>query len=71
MMGVNQAHPGIHIVHFPILQTMIAYGLFKNSPWRMLVVAGMLVPSVAFMFWHFIEKPVLRKSSHYVAVTHG
>lgn len=59
---------GIYIVHFPILQTLISYGLFRESPWAMLVVAGSLVMAVAFLFWHFIEKPFLRKSSHYVAV---
>jgi peptidoglycan/LPS O-acetylase OafA/YrhL len=59
---------GIYIVHFPILQTLISYGLFRESPWVMLVVAGSSVLTVAFLFWHFIEKPFLRKSSHYVAV---
>jgi len=62
---------GIYIVHFPILQTLIACGLFKGAPWLMLVAAGSLVIAVAFLFWHFIEKPFLRKSSHYVAVNHG
>ena len=62
---------GIYIVHFPILQTLIAYGLFKGSPWLMLVVAGFLVMTAAILFWHFIEKPFLRKSSHYVATSHG
>ncbi|OGQ55110.1 MAG: glycosyl transferase family 2, partial [Deltaproteobacteria bacterium RIFCSPLOWO2_02_FULL_53_8] len=62
---------GIYIIHFPILQTLIAYGWFKESPWAMLVVAGSLVMTVAFLLWHFIEKPFLRKSSHYVAANHG
>ena len=62
---------GIYIVHFPILQTLIAYGLFRESPLAMLVVAGLLVMMLAFLFWHYIEKPFLRKSSHYVAVNRG
>lgn len=62
---------GIYIVHFPILQTLVAYGLFRESPWVMLVVAGSLIMAVAFLLWHFIEKPFLRKSSHYVATSHG
>jgi len=62
---------GIYIVHFPILQALVAYGWFKESPWAMLVVAGSLVMTVAFLLWHFIEKPFLRKSSHYVAANHG
>lgn len=62
---------GIYIVHFPILQTLIAYGLFKGFPWLMLVAAGSLVMTAAFLFWHLIEKPFLRKSSHYVEAIHG
>lgn len=60
---------GIYIVHFPILQTLIAYGLFRESPWAMLLVATVLVLTAAFLLWHFVEKPFLRKSSHYVAAT--
>lgn len=62
---------GIYIVHFPILQMLVAYGLFKESPWTMLLVSGALVIMVAFLLWHFIEKPFLRRSSHYVAASHG
>lgn len=62
---------GIYIVHFPILQTVIAFGLFKESPWTLLLVSAALVMTAAFLLWHFIEKPFLRKSSHYVAEKHG
>jgi peptidoglycan/LPS O-acetylase OafA/YrhL len=62
---------GIYIVHFPILQILIAYGLFKESPWTMLLISTVLVMTVAFLLWHFIEKPFPRKSSHYVAANHG
>lgn len=59
---------GIYIVHFPILQLLISFGLFKNSPWLMLTVAGLLILTIAILFWNFIEKPFLRKFSHYVLV---
>lgn len=62
---------GMYIVHFPILQILISYGWFKESPWATLLMAGLLVMAVAFLFWHLIEKPFLRKSSHYVAANHG
>lgn len=62
---------GIYIVHFPILQVLIVYGFFSKFPWVALVATSLLVIAVAFLFWHFIEKPFLRKSSHYVAVNHG
>jgi peptidoglycan/LPS O-acetylase OafA/YrhL len=59
---------GLYIVHFPILQIFVSYGLFKNSPWIALCLVGMLVLTVAILFWNFIEKPFLRKS-HYVTVS--
>jgi peptidoglycan/LPS O-acetylase OafA/YrhL len=62
---------GMYIVHFPILQLLISYGLFKESPWLMLGVAGSLIMMVAFLFWHLVERPFLRKSSHYLAASHG
>lgn len=62
---------GIYIVHFPILQLLISYGLFKESPWLALGMAGLLIMMVAFLLWHLIEKPFLRKSSHYLAASRG
>lgn len=62
---------GIYIVHFPILQTLVAFGLFKETSWPMLLVSGALVMTAAFLLWHLVEKPFLRKSSHYVAASHG
>jgi peptidoglycan/LPS O-acetylase OafA/YrhL len=62
---------GMYIVHFPILQLLISYGLFKESPWLMLGMAGFLIMMVAFLFWHLIEKPFLRKSSHYLTASRG
>lgn len=62
---------GIYIVHFPILQLMISLGYFRESPWTGLLFAGALVMVAAFMLWHLVEKPFLRKSSHYVAVNLG
>jgi peptidoglycan/LPS O-acetylase OafA/YrhL len=58
---------GIYIVHFPILQLMVSFRLFEKNPWLMLIVAGSMVVTVAFVLWHFVEKRFLRKSSHYVA----
>lgn len=62
---------GIYIVHFPILQLLVAWGLFKVSAWGALAFSGMLVLVAAFLLWHAVEKRFLRKSSHYVAVNHG
>ena len=62
---------GIYITHFPILQVLIAAGAFSYNPLFGLVVAGVLVFLTAYVFWHFIEKPFLSKSSHYVEVNRG
>ena len=61
---------GLYILHFPILQTLIAFGMFRGSPWGGLWLAVALVMIAAFLMWHLVEKPFLRKSSHYVAVNH-
>lgn len=57
---------GIYITHFPILQALIASQIIKDSPWMLLLVAVALVLITAFLFWHLIEKPFLKKSSHYI-----
>lgn len=58
---------GIYILHFPILQLMIAKHLFDESPILFITAASSLVLFFSIFLWHFIEKPFLRKSSHYVA----
>jgi peptidoglycan/LPS O-acetylase OafA/YrhL len=62
---------GIYIVHFPVLQLLIAYGYFEDTPWLALLTATVLVVSAAILLWHMIEKPFLRRSSHYVATNRG
>jgi len=59
---------GIYIVHFPILQVLIQYGLFDYSPVVALVTASILILSISYLSWHIVEKRFLRKSSHYVGV---
>jgi peptidoglycan/LPS O-acetylase OafA/YrhL len=46
---------------------LIAYGIYKDSPWVMLLVAGIIMMVSSFLLWHLLEKRFLRKSSHYVA----
>jgi len=59
---------GIYIVHFPILQVLIQYGLFDRSPVIAFITATVIVLSISYLSWHFVEKRFLRKSSHYVEV---
>jgi peptidoglycan/LPS O-acetylase OafA/YrhL len=56
---------GVYIWHFPVLQVLIAQGLFKDSPTLFLLFASLTVISIAFLSWHWIEKPFLRRTSHY------
>lgn len=56
---------GIYIVHFPILQLLIASGFFNTSPWLLLSTSAALVMGAAFLLWQFIEKTFLNQSSHY------
>ena len=62
---------GIYIVHFPILQLLIAYGYFRASPWLALLSATILIMAAAILLWYLIEKPFLRRTSHYVATNPG
>lgn len=56
---------GVYIVHFPILQTLIALGLARWNPALFLLV---FLPSIAlasFLMWHLVESRFLASSSHY------
>jgi len=57
---------GIYIIHFPVLQTLIAFGVFERNPYMAVALATVLVLFGAYVSWHLVEKPFLRKSSHYV-----
>jgi peptidoglycan/LPS O-acetylase OafA/YrhL len=57
---------GVYILHVPVLQTLVAAGIFKSNPFGGLALAIVLVITLAFACWHLVEKPFLRRSSHYV-----
>jgi len=57
---------GIYIVHFPIVQMLVSLGMFSWNPYLALGLAAGLVLLAAIISWHIVEKPFLRKSSHYV-----
>lgn len=62
---------GVYIIHFPILQLLIAYGSFGVAPWLALLAATALIMAASILLWHFVEKPFLRRSSHYMATNRG
>jgi peptidoglycan/LPS O-acetylase OafA/YrhL len=57
---------GIYLYHFPIIQLLVHYGVFEN-PLVGLFCALTFTLLAAFFSWHFVEKPMLKRSSHYVA----
>jgi peptidoglycan/LPS O-acetylase OafA/YrhL len=56
---------GVYIVHWPILQVLIALGVAALSPALFLATSIMLIFIAAFTLWHLIEKRFLATSSHY------
>jgi peptidoglycan/LPS O-acetylase OafA/YrhL len=60
---------GIYIIHFPVIQTLVALGLFASNPWGAFALTTAIVLGGALLSWHFVEKPFLKRSSHYVVAT--
>jgi peptidoglycan/LPS O-acetylase OafA/YrhL len=55
---------GLYILHFPVLQMVVASGLIANP--KLAYAVGCLAAVVlAYLSWHLIEKPALLGSSHY------
>lgn len=50
---------GTYILHYPIIQILVAAGLFQWNPWVGLTVAVALVAIAAPLSWFFVEKPSL------------
>lgn len=57
---------GAYIVHFPIIQTLVALGLFA-SPWTGAGAALAALLVAALLLWHLVERPALRRDSAYRA----
>lgn len=57
---------GLYIVHFPIIQCVIAAGLFA-TPAMGFAVAGGASLTAALLLWWLVERPALRRDSAYRA----
>lgn len=57
---------GIYLLHFPIIQTYVYIGLYDWSPWGALTITLISTLMLAFISWILIEKPMLKRSSHYI-----
>jgi len=62
---------GIYVIHFPLLQMLVGAGLFRSNPWLGMAAATAGVLVLAALSWHLVEKPFLRRSSHYVLAEAG
>lgn len=56
---------GVYITHFPIINGLVALGLFAASPWLGFALSGVLVVVSSLILWKFVERPFLRQDSHY------
>jgi len=56
---------GTYIVHWPVLQTMIALGFAKLNPAFFFIVSISLIALASILLWHLVESRFLKSSSHY------
>lgn len=56
---------GIYIIHFPVVQAVIAANVFGASPVLGVALSCGLVVLGAALMWRFVERPFLRPGSHY------
>ncbi len=56
---------GVYVIHFPVIQAIVAIGLFAASPWLGLGAAAAAVLVGALAMWWLIERPALRADSAY------
>lgn len=58
---------GIYIIHFPVVQLLVAGGAFGANPWAAAFAALVLVVGLSALSWYAVERPFLRPRSHYRA----
>lgn len=62
---------GIYLYHFPIIQVLIFLGAFEANVWIGLISTFVITLITALASWHFIEKKLLKRTSHYVVATNA
>ena len=60
---------GVYIVHWPVLQIMVVFGLASLNPAVFLLLSFFLIGVAALLMWHLVEKRFLASSSHYRGVS--
>jgi peptidoglycan/LPS O-acetylase OafA/YrhL len=56
---------GLYILHFPIIQTVVALGVFAKSPRQGATIALGATVVAALFLWRLVERPALRRDSPY------
>lgn len=56
---------GIYIIHFPVVQALVALGWFAHDAWSAFWCALALVGVLSALSWHALERHFLRSGSHY------
>ncbi len=56
---------GVYIIHFPVVQGLVASGMFAANPWTAFWTSLALVAALSVLCWHAVERPFLRRRSHY------
>ncbi len=57
---------GVYITHFPIIQALVAAGVYTSLGFAGgLAVTILLVFGASYLLWWLVEKPALRSDSHY------
>ena len=62
---------GIYIMHFPVIQVLVSEGWFRTAPLAASAASVTFITAAAWLSWTFIERPMLRASSHYVKAVAG
>ena len=61
---------GVYIVHFPIVQGLVAAGLFDAMGLTAgIALSAIIVFPISYLLWWWVEKPALRRDSHYRQVS--
>ncbi len=50
---------GTYVLHWPIIQVVVALGLYRYHPWAAMSLSILLLAIGATISWFFIEKPSL------------